>query len=563
MGTTLNGTKPKNTYQALLKTTDNTAIDATLKTISDGLGTDTPLQLSTTETQINSTLRIHTDNAELLDIENASGSNRFNINRVVQNINLDFASKPTDITTQVGAIRTAIDGTNLADVVKFQENGQVTITERLKLESDSTVTTQTSSVIQSSTTNANLVIAPNGTGALVASIPDGTATGGNARGTGSVDLQMSRSTQTQIASGSYSFVVGQSNTASNAYSFVGGQSNTISGQGGVGLGRSNSSTGDDAVVFGNGNSITGAASQSGILSGNANTVSSARSVVCGGQSNTASTNTHATVVGGQSNTASGLRATVLGGNSNTSSGDHSIAGGNGSTASGTWAVALGYQNGATNTATFATGREALANSAGAIAMGNSNPVALATNAVAIGTASRATSINSVALGANSVSVLYNQFSTLGGGIGQASNLKAYSTTDLLSGGGIVLTLDGTGVTNVIASGLNAAWNVQVNWVAVVTAITGTATGISVGDVITSIDLLVYKRVAGVITVSPHTSVATKTLVTTPAAYAACAINYGTSGAADLRLTFTAPTFAGGGSVTMRVVARVELSEVAW
>ena len=165
MGTSLFGLKPKNTYQALLKTTANTAIDATLRTISDGLGTDTPLQLSTTETQINSTLRIHTDNAEILDIETATGSNnRFNINRVVQQINLDFASKPSDITTQVGAIRTAIDGVNLADVVKFQENGQVTITERLKLESDSTVTTQTSSVIQSSTANASLVIAPNGTG---------------------------------------------------------------------------------------------------------------------------------------------------------------------------------------------------------------------------------------------------------------------------------------------------------------------------------------------------------------------------------------------------------------
>jgi hypothetical protein len=38
----------------------------------------------------------------------------------------------------------------------------------------------------------------------------------------------------------------------------------------------------------------------------------------------------------------------------------------------------------------------------------------------------------------------------------------------------------------------------------------------------------------------------------------------TAGASqELALTFTAPTFAGGGSVTCRVVAKVELVEVAY
>ena len=104
----------------MLKTAN--PLDATLQVVTDNVGNSSTVSLSTTETQINSILRIKTDNAELLDIESSTG-NRFNINRVSQNINLDFASKPTDITTQVGAIRTAIDGTNLADVVKFQENG--------------------------------------------------------------------------------------------------------------------------------------------------------------------------------------------------------------------------------------------------------------------------------------------------------------------------------------------------------------------------------------------------------------------------------------------------------
>jgi hypothetical protein len=127
MGTSLFGLKPKNTYQSLLKTTGNTAIDGTLKTISDGLGNDTPLQLSLTDTQINSTLRVHTDNAELLDLEDVASNNRFNINRDVQKINLDFASNPGGSTTQVGAIRTYKDGVNLSDSMSFIKDGSIGI----------------------------------------------------------------------------------------------------------------------------------------------------------------------------------------------------------------------------------------------------------------------------------------------------------------------------------------------------------------------------------------------------------------------------------------------------
>ena len=47
MGTSLSGLTPKNTYSALLKTSDNSALSATLKTISDGAGNDSLLQLST------------------------------------------------------------------------------------------------------------------------------------------------------------------------------------------------------------------------------------------------------------------------------------------------------------------------------------------------------------------------------------------------------------------------------------------------------------------------------------------------------------------------------------
>ena len=50
MGTTLTGTQIQNTYDGLIKTTDNTAISATTKLISDGLGNDTCIKVGTAGT---------------------------------------------------------------------------------------------------------------------------------------------------------------------------------------------------------------------------------------------------------------------------------------------------------------------------------------------------------------------------------------------------------------------------------------------------------------------------------------------------------------------------------
>jgi len=52
MGTSLIGLLPQNTYSGLIKIGDNTALDGTLKTLSDGAGNDTVLALSNTSLQI-------------------------------------------------------------------------------------------------------------------------------------------------------------------------------------------------------------------------------------------------------------------------------------------------------------------------------------------------------------------------------------------------------------------------------------------------------------------------------------------------------------------------------
>ena len=150
--------------------------------------------------------------------------------------------------------------------------------------------------------NVSAVIKPKGTGALLAAIPDGTAVGGNARGAYAVDLQTDRNAATQVASGTYSVIVGgRRNTATNDHCFIG-------------AGWANSTTGIRGVIAGGeGNSAATAAYQV-IVGGGANSINGNGSYgfIGGGGSNSV-TQTYATVVGGQSNTASGAHSVAVGG----------------------------------------------------------------------------------------------------------------------------------------------------------------------------------------------------------------------------------------------------------
>ena len=60
MGTTLTGTTPQDTYDSLIKVTDNGPLSGTLKALSDGLGNDSTLSLSTTAASIAGTLAVAT-----------------------------------------------------------------------------------------------------------------------------------------------------------------------------------------------------------------------------------------------------------------------------------------------------------------------------------------------------------------------------------------------------------------------------------------------------------------------------------------------------------------------
>ena len=105
--------------------------------------------------------------------------------------------------------------------------------------------------------NMNLVLTPKGTGALIAgAMPDGTSTGGNARGTRAVDLQMSRTGNTEVASGINSFQTGSQNTTSGEGAFSCGYQNASSGSFAFCQGQLNNASGRTAVALNSGNYST-------------------------------------------------------------------------------------------------------------------------------------------------------------------------------------------------------------------------------------------------------------------------------------------------------------------
>lgn len=183
----------------------------------------------------------------------------------------------------------------------------------------------------SSTADADFIIKPKGTGAILASIPDTGAVvpnvGGNKRGLYALDFQRygTINVATEVASGNYAAIVaGSRNTAS-------GSSDTVVN------GFRNVSSGGYCFI-GNGQLNTSSGGYSQVGNGQSNTSSSTYSTVLNGYGNTASSSY--TLAGGLTCTASGSRAFAYG-DSNTASGGWSVALNGFNTASADYSTAIG------------------------------------------------------------------------------------------------------------------------------------------------------------------------------------------------------------------------------
>jgi hypothetical protein len=188
------------------------------------------------------------------------------------------------------------------------------------------------------------------------------------------------------------------------------------------------------------------------------------------------------------------------------------------------------------------------------------------SSVGIGSALYPSGDYSTVFGYRSKTYLYGQLSNGNGyfssdGDSMQSLLTARKLDTLTTAATTVLSLDGTGTTNlIIPNGNNRAWNVTIDTIAVVTAITGTATGVSVGHCYSETKQLLFKRIGGT---SSIVGTVDTSAIKSDSGMSTASITISAGGSQQMAITFTAPTFAGGGSVTCRVVSKVSLVEVAY
>jgi hypothetical protein len=357
-------------------------------------------------------------------------------------------------------------------------------------------------------------------------------------------LQSVRTLNTEVVSGAYSAILG-------------GRNNSVG-------------VSDSCIVGGNGNLLNKPTSFIGGGQGNVMVSSfGSHCVIGGGQGNSMASRTHAVIGGGQNNASNGGWSTISGGlgNSTNDSLYNTVGGGNANVASGSSGTVSGGQSNTASTgqnATVVGGQSNVSSGAHSVTGGFSN-VASSQGAVAFGYDNDATNNSASAFGRNATAYLYGQ-NALGSGFfdvngtAQASKVVARKQDTLISAATTVLSLDGTGTSNlIIPSGNNRMWNVKVSTIAVVTTITGTATGVTVGDSFMENRNLLFKRVGGtssIVGVGVVELIADTSMLTALMTYTAGASQ-------ELDLTFNAPTFLGGGSLTMRIVSKVELVEVAY
>lgn len=334
---------------------------------------------------------------------------------------------------------------------------------------------------------------------------------------------------------------GQCNIVTNDNTFVGGgELNKVYCFNGVISGGSvNTNCGCSSTIGGGRqNSIANNADFSTLGGGLSNTISSINSTIAGGNSNSVSSN-NSTIGGGQSNILStGSDSTIVGGSGNCLTGQYSVIGGRANVVSSGRAAVFGFQNNVSGIGNFATG------SLNIVSSSYSSTSGLLTTNYLYGSRTQ----GSFGFGSSS-------------GNAQTSTVVASKEGTLTTAGTTVLSLDGTGTTNlIIPSGSNRMWKVKVEYVGTITTITGTATGLAVGNSVYGESNFGFKRVGGTSSMGTMISDAQSS---DNAIMDTCVLAYTAGGSGELALTFTAPTFAGGGSVTMRVVAKVSLVEVAY
>jgi len=124
MGTTLTGTTPQDTYDSLIKVTDNGPLSGSLKKLTDGLGNDSSLSLSTTAASLSGTLAV-TGNATFdtttLVVDAAGDRVIMGAASALQGDSLEVHAK-----TNAGAISLFGRASDNLSIISFRANGAAT-----------------------------------------------------------------------------------------------------------------------------------------------------------------------------------------------------------------------------------------------------------------------------------------------------------------------------------------------------------------------------------------------------------------------------------------------------
>lgn len=231
-------------------------------------------------------------------------------------------------TLTIASTAGGLSGTGSVDnaVLRADGTGGATLQSSAFVIADNATTSPNNTVNHASiqatgaTTNVSVSIVPKGTGAFCLAVPDGTSTGGNARGANAVDLQTARSASTQVASGASS-------------TLIGGENGTASGIRSVSIGGG-IATASSAIAIGS-NGESGAAS---VASGLRSPIAMAGGSATGSYDPiaigyaTVATGTYSSIAIGAQCQATGDNTSIAIGQSAIASGTVSIAMGNGSRA---------------------------------------------------------------------------------------------------------------------------------------------------------------------------------------------------------------------------------------
>lgn len=292
-------------------------------------------------------------------------------------------------------------------------------------------------------------------GSLALATPDGTASGGNLRGFGAVDLQMQRSLATDVASGEFSFSAGNDNTTSGSYATTIGSGNKAQGTGAIAIGAGNTSgVGLTGYAIGTSNSC---GQNYATAIGHHNTANGYESLAIGYSNYTS---VEGAVSIGYDNATTGTRGVTIGDRNNatasnavaigvtcTGSGMYSLAMGQSTTASGTSSIAIGAYTIAETSYTSAFGYCTRADGIASHAFGCSSTTNYRKNATILGSWGKSNTDTTLSIGFKGDNNSYTTLPLQGKYQRTIINLIGISTTDTA----ITLTADGSGSVTVADS----------------------------------------------------------------------------------------------------------------